>query len=108
MDSSIVLTPSNTSIPLIGLGTWNSKPGEVGQAVKVALSSGYRHLDCAAVYGNEPEIGQALTESFEKQIVRREDLFVTSKLWNTQHAAADVEGALRQTLKDLQLDYLGK
>nr|XP_057928932.1 aldo-keto reductase family 1 member A1-B [Doryrhamphus excisus]XP_057928933.1 aldo-keto reductase family 1 member A1-B [Doryrhamphus excisus] len=94
-------------MPLIGLGTWKSEPGKVKQAVMWALQAGYRHIDCAAVYGNEAEIGEALQESLDhNNALRREDVFVTSKLWNTQHHPEDVEPALLQTLKDLRLEYL--
>jgi alcohol dehydrogenase (NADP+) len=94
------------SMPILGLGTWKSKPGEVYEAVKVALRVGYRHIDCARIYGNEAEIGQAFTESFQAGIVKREDIWVTSKLWNDSHAPEYVQPGLEETLSDLQLDYL--
>ena len=72
-------------IPLVGLGTWKSKPGEVKNAVKLALQVGYRHIDCAAAYGNEEEVGQALSEVFAEGKIKRQDVFLTSKLWNTKH-----------------------
>ena len=72
-------------IPLIGLGTWKSKPGQVKEAVKVAIEAGYRHVDCAAIYGNEKEVGEALKEAFDANLVRRDEMFITSKLWNTKH-----------------------
>uniref|UniRef100_A0A8C8DIY6 alcohol dehydrogenase (NADP(+)) n=1 Tax=Oryzias sinensis TaxID=183150 RepID=A0A8C8DIY6_9TELE len=94
-------------MPLVGLGTWKSEPGKVKQAVLWALEAGYRHIDCAAIYGNEAEIGEALKEMLgPSKPLRREDVFITSKLWNTRHHPEDVEPALLKTLKDLQLEYL--
>lgn len=93
-------------MPAIGLGTWKSDKGEVGKAVKIAINNGYRHIDCAAIYGNEAEIGEALSEIFKEGTVKREDLWITSKLWNDAHKKEDVIPALKITLEDLQLDYL--
>ena len=93
-------------MPKLGLGTWKSKPGEVYEAVKTALKAGYRHIDCAYIYGNEAEIGRALSESIAAGVVSRDQLWITSKLWNDSHAPEDVQPALAQTLSDLQLDYL--
>lgn len=93
-------------IDAIGLGTWKSEPGEVGQAVREAVKIGYRHIDCAWIYQNEAEIGKAFQAAFSVGDVKREDLFVTSKLWNSFHAAEDVETAVKETLAALQLDYL--
>ena len=90
----------------IGLGTWKSKPGEVGGAVISAIEQGYRHIDCAAIYMNEPEIGIAIQTCISKGIVKREDLWITSKLWNNAHRKHEVIPALKKTLADLQLDYL--
>ncbi|XP_001375829.2 aldo-keto reductase family 1 member A1 [Monodelphis domestica] len=94
-------------MPLLGLGTWKSEPGQVKAAIKHALTVGYRHIDCAAIYGNEVEIGEALKENVGPgKAVSRDEVFVTSKLWNTKHRPEDVEPALRKTLADLQLQYL--
>lgn len=94
------------SIPALGLGTWKSKSGEAADAVTKALEIGYRHIDCAPIYKNEREIGPALTSAFRRGIAKREDLWITSKLWNNAHAPKHVRPALERTLKDLQLDYL--
>jgi len=98
--------PSGASMPLIGLGTWKSKPGEVAAAVEHALKVGYRHIDGAYLYGNEAEVGAGLRAAFDKGYCKREDVFLVSKLWNTFHAPEDVEPACRKTLKLLGLDYL--
>jgi alcohol dehydrogenase (NADP+) len=93
-------------MPALGLGTWKSKPGEVYNAVKESIKVGYRHIDCAHIYGNEAEIGNALSDAFKAGEVKREDLWVTSKLWNSSHLKEDVRPALEKTLKNLQIDYL--
>jgi alcohol dehydrogenase (NADP+) len=93
-------------MPLLGLGTWKSKPGEVRQAVFWAIQAGYRHLDCAAIYLNEREVGQGIADAMAEGLVKRQELFVTSKLWNNAHRFEDVRPALEKTLNDLRLDYL--
>ena len=93
-------------LPALGLGTWKSKPGEVYDAIIEAVKIGYRHIDCAAIYFNEVEIGKAFNYLFTEGIVKREELWITSKLWNNAHLKKDVEPALEKTLADLQLDYL--
>lgn len=92
-------------MPTLGLGTYKSEPNKVGEAVKYALlDCGYKHIDGASIYGNESEIGATYQEVFKK--INREEIFITSKLWNTDHATLDVETACRKTLSDLHLDYL--
>ncbi|KAJ5747039.1 aldehyde reductase I [Penicillium nucicola] len=93
---------TGAKIPAVGFGTWQAKPMEVENAVEIALKQGYRHIDCAAIYRNEAEVGNGIRKSG----VSRDEIFVTGKLWNTKHAPGDVEAALDKSLKDLGLEYL--
>ncbi len=95
-------------LPAIGLGTFGSDrfSGEqIAEAVKGAISVGYRHIDCASVYLNEHLIGHSLREAMQGGI-KREELWITSKLWNDKHGEKDVIPSCEQSLKDLQVDYL--
>lgn len=91
---------TGAKIPAIGFGTWKAAPGDAGRATEAAFAAGYRHFDCAPLYGNEAEIGQV----FKKTPVPRSDYFVTTKLWSSDHRRA--EEALNQSLRDLSLDYV--
>ncbi len=93
-------------MPALGLGTYLATPKEVYHAVLYALELGYRHLDCAYIYGNQQAIGEALQFAFKKGIVRREDVWITSKLWCSDMQPDDVMPALQNTLEQLQLRYL--
>ncbi|KAH7823203.1 putative aldo-keto reductase family 1, member B4 [Monocercomonoides exilis] len=97
---------TGAKIPRIGLGTYKSAPGEIKRAIQSAVKAGYRHFDLAAFYGNESEIGDAFAELFASGTIKREDIFVTSKLWNTEHRAERVRPACEKTLKDTKLGYL--
>jgi len=93
---------TGAEIPLVGLGTWLAKANEVKNATEHAINYGYRHIDCAHVYGNEHEVGQAL----RNVKVPREQIFITSKLWNNSHRPDRIEKALDVTLNNLGVDYL--
>ncbi|KAI4820362.1 hypothetical protein KUCAC02_028346 [Chaenocephalus aceratus] len=105
--SDFLTLSTGQRMPVVGLGTWKSAPGQVKQAVLAALDCGYRHIDCAAAYSNEQEVGGALSLRVGSgKALRREDVFVTSKLWNTKHDPEDVEEACRTSLAHLGLSYL--
>ena len=98
---------TGSEIPCIGLGTFGSDsvpPETVAETVKKAVYAGYRHIDCASVYGNEKNIGYALKEIFDSGFLKREDLWITSKVWNDMHGK--VIESCRQSLADLQIEYL--
>jgi diketogulonate reductase-like aldo/keto reductase len=104
-----VKTLSNgAKIPVIGLGTFGSdnySNEQIARAVKYAIELGYRHIDCASVYGNEKEIGAVLSELIKSGTVKREELWITSKVWNDMHGDGEVIASCKQSLKDLQLDF---
>jgi glycerol 2-dehydrogenase (NADP+) len=103
MNTAIPLNTGAT-IPALGLGTWQSAPGEVKKAVIHAIESGYRHIDCAFCYQNEDEVGDALQDVIKRGIVKREELFITSKLWCTFHTRA--EEGLQKSLDMLKTPYV--
>lgn len=105
MVASITLRTGD-KIPQVGLGFWKIAKPDAADVVQRALRAGYRHLDCACDYGNEAEAGAGIRAGLAAGICRRDDLWVTSKLWNTYHAREHVRPALERTLRDLQLDYL--
>ena len=102
------LLSTGAKMPGIGLGTFGSDkygPAEIAAAVRGALRAGYRLIDCAACYGNEAEIGPVFEEAFRDGL-KREELFVISKVWNDSHRFADVIASCKKSLADLHLDYL--
>lgn len=96
---------TGAEMPFVGFGTWQSSAEVVKAAVLTAVDAGYRHVDCAHAYYNQVGVGEALDEKM-KGLLTRQDLFITSKLWNTYHAAEDVRPACLRTLEELNLDYL--
>lgn len=119
-------TSAISDIPIIGFGTWNLDRSNASDAVAAAIHAGYRHIDCAAIYGNEKEVGKGIALGMKNEGLKREELWITSKLWNNQsvlaaplmttphhlltnkhrHDPKDVPAALNKTLKDLSLPYL--
>ncbi len=100
---------TGAEIPCVGLGTFGSdhvSAEEIASSVKEALALGYRHIDCASVYGNEQEIGRVFNEVFESGVIRRDEVWITSKVWNDMHGKGDVLLSCARSLKDLKLDYL--
>ena len=96
----------NNGMPSLGLGLWKTPKEDTARVVVDALEAGYRHLDAACDYGNELETGNGIQQALKAYICKREDLWVTSKLWNTYHHPEHVEIALQKTLSDLQTPYL--
>jgi len=95
-----------TTIPQIGFGLWKLPEGQCAELVYQAIKMGYRHLDSASDYGNEIEVGKGIRRAIDDGLCHREELWITSKLWNTYHSAEHVPAAIKKTLDDLQLDYL--
>ncbi|ORY89807.1 NADP-dependent oxidoreductase domain-containing protein [Leucosporidium creatinivorum] len=93
---------NGVKLPQIGLGTWQSAPGQVQDAVEAAIKAGYRHIDAAVIYGNQNEVA----EGIRRAAVDRKELFLVSKLWCNSHRPELVEADLDNTLKELDTDYL--
>ncbi|KAJ2844862.1 hypothetical protein J3B02_004840 [Coemansia erecta] len=103
MITKTITLNTGACMPEIGLGTWRAnEEGLLAKTVKTAIALGYRHIDCAKFYGNQREIGKALKEVN----VPREQLFITSKIWQNKHRPELVPGALDEILDELQLEYL--
>ncbi|MEB3321929.1 MAG: aldo/keto reductase [Synechococcaceae cyanobacterium] len=100
------LLHDGTAMPALGLGTWRMEPAQARDVIRTALDLGARHIDCAAIYGNEAAIGEALAARLRGGELNRDQLWITSKLWNDCHAPGQVRPALERTLGDLQLAHL--
>jgi D-xylose reductase len=96
----------SSSMPSVGLGTWKIPNEQACDLVHEAIRVGYRHIDCACDYGNEPEVGAGLAKAFADGVCGRDETWVTSKLWNTYHDRRHVRLACERSLRDLRLDFL--
>ncbi len=105
MTSDITLT-TGAKLPSVGFGFWKVDRPAAADVARQAIQAGYRHLDCACDYGNEVEVGQGIHQAISEGLCKREDLWVTSKLWNTYHAAEHAQAACQKTLNDLGLSQL--
>lgn len=106
MSTPTLSLASGAAIPVVGLGMWKVDNHIAPDLVPEAIKLGYRHFDCACDYGNEPAVGKGLQRAIRDGLCRREELWITSKLWNTYHRPEHVREAINRTLNDLQLDYL--
>lgn len=104
--TTIPLVHGSGAMPALGFGTLIPDPVATRQATKAALEVGFRHLDCAERYRNEDAVGEAMQEVFKLRGIRREDVFVTTKLWNNNHRPDRVLPAFEASLRRLQLDYV--
>ncbi|HVJ69313.1 MAG TPA: aldo/keto reductase, partial [Caulifigura sp.] len=106
MSAAAVKLANGQSVPAVGLGLWKLPKAAAAARVETAIQVGYRHLDSACDYGNEKEVGEGIRRALSAGSVQRDDLWVTSKLWNTYHAREHVRPACERTLRDLGLDHL--
>ncbi len=106
MNIPTVRLANGSQMPVIGLGLWKVDGAAAPALVEEAARVGYRHFDCASDYGNEADVGVGLQNIVRSGTARREDLWVTSKLWNTNHSAKHVRPACERSLRDLKVDYL--
>ena len=106
MATAFPIRNSSKLIPSVGYGCWKVPKETCSNLIEEAIKSGYRHIDCAADYGNEKEVGQGIRNAIQSGLVKREDLWITSKLWNTFHEPQHVKAACQRSLTDLGLDYL--
>jgi D-xylose reductase len=102
---SQMINVTGQQMPAVGLGLWKIDPQSVAETVYEAIKRGYRHLDSAADYGNEKQVGEGIAQALADGLCAREDLWITSKLWNTYHRKEHVQAACERSLSDLGLDY---
>jgi len=97
---------TGAELPSVGFGFWKVEKASTAEVAQQAIAAGYRHLDCACDYGNEVEVGHGIAQAIAGGLCQRDDLWVTSKLWNTYHSAEHVKMACEKSLKDLGLKQL--
>eukprot|EP00461_Guttulinopsis_vulgaris_P007138 UN07186 len=104
VDQPVLKLNDGNIMPAVGLGTWKGKGGECAEFVYNAIVAGYRHIDTAEIYQNEEEVGQGIKRAIDEGLVKREELFVVTKLWNDKHR--QVEENCRKSIQRLGLDYI--
>ncbi len=102
---TVTLSSTSAKMPLVGMGLWKVPNPVCADSVYAAIRAGYRLFDGASDYGNEVECGQGIARAIKEGLVKREELFITSKLWNSFHAEEHVLPACERSLKDWGLDY---
>ncbi len=106
MTNTTVPIQGGDQLPSVGLGLWKIETSRTAELVTSAIAAGYRHIDAACDYGNEPEAGEGIRRALTDGLCRREELWITSKLWNTFHRPEHVRPAIEKSLVDLGLEYL--
>jgi D-xylose reductase len=106
MDVATLRLANGDRMPAVGIGLWKVEPAQAARSVEDAVRCGYRHFDCACDYGNEAEVGAGIEQALKSGLCRREDLWISSKLWNTYHAPEHVRPAVERSLRDLRVEYL--
>jgi D-xylose reductase len=105
-DLTRIALADGSLLPSIGLGLWKIDPTQTAGIVQAAIQCGYRHIDAACDYGNEAQAGEGIQRAIQSGLCQRDQLWITSKLWNTYHRPEHVRPAIKRTLTDLRLDYL--
>ncbi|KAL8798948.1 MAG: hypothetical protein Q9200_007662, partial [Gallowayella weberi] len=106
LQQPLTTTTNPSTIPSLGFGTWGIHKSNISETISAALQAGFRHIDCATIYGNQKEVGKGIKDGLNKAGLKRGDIWITSKLWNDHHAPELVPEALEQTLEDLGVEYL--
>ncbi|KAL8593772.1 hypothetical protein ACOMHN_059265 [Nucella lapillus] len=109
VSKTVSLPGTGDKMPVVAYGTWTvwqSKPGEIFRCVKAAIDAGYRHIDCAWIYDNEDEVGQAVSEKIQDGTITRKDVFITTKVWDTYHGRDEPKKNVEKSLEKLQTPFV--